>query len=114
MELLLIWIPASIAIGVYAARKGRSGFGVFLLSVLLSPIVGLLVAVAMKDKVAERRHQELVAAISGKPIELPADHHRKGWTAIAVIAGVLMTVWLVSHTSSSVERTAPTPAVQGF
>lgn len=69
MELLLIWIPASIATGVYAARKGRSGFGVFLLSVLLSPIVGLLVAVAMKDRVAERRHQELVAAItaSGAP-----------------------------------------------
>jgi zinc-ribbon domain len=47
MELLLLWLGLSIVAGVIAANKGRSGFGFFLLSVLLSPLVGIIAALAV-------------------------------------------------------------------
>lgn len=44
MEIFLIWIALSILAGIIASNKGRSAFGFFLLSVLLSPLVGLIAA----------------------------------------------------------------------
>lgn len=40
MEWFIVWLCLSIAIGVAASNKGRSGAGFFLLSLLLSPLVG--------------------------------------------------------------------------
>jgi hypothetical protein len=42
MDLILIWIVLSIVAAVFAGSKGRSGFGWFLISCLLSPLIGLL------------------------------------------------------------------------
>lgn len=69
---ILFWFPLSIAVGVYASGRGRSGFGLFLLSVFLSPIVGLLFAVALRDKAADRRHAELLEALRKATPPLPA------------------------------------------
>lgn len=69
---ILFWFPLSVAVGVYASGKGRSGFGLFLLSVFLSPIVGLLFAVALRDKAADRRHAELLEALRKATPPLPA------------------------------------------
>lgn len=44
MELAVLWIAFSIAAGIIAANKGRSGWGYFFLSVLLSPLIGILFA----------------------------------------------------------------------
>lgn len=49
MELFLVWFFLSIAVGVYASNKGRSGFGFFLLSLLISPLIGFIFALAAKD-----------------------------------------------------------------
>lgn len=46
-EILLLWIPLCILVGWVAGQKGRSGFGYFLLSFFLSPIIGLLVVIAV-------------------------------------------------------------------
>jgi len=47
MELLLFWIFGAIAVGMFASNyRNRSGFGFFLLSLLLSPLLGILFAVA--------------------------------------------------------------------
>jgi hypothetical protein len=44
VEILLLWLGLSVVAGIVAASKGRSGFGYFLLSLVLSPLIGLLLA----------------------------------------------------------------------
>ncbi|MDO9277657.1 MAG: hypothetical protein Q7U05_03720 [Polaromonas sp.] len=44
MELFFFWLIGSIFVWVIASSKGREGFGYFLLSIVLTPIlVGILV-----------------------------------------------------------------------
>jgi hypothetical protein len=44
MELVAFWFIGAVVVGVIAASKGRTGFGWFVLSVLLSPLlIGILV-----------------------------------------------------------------------
>lgn len=53
MEIFILWLSFSIIAGIVANNKGRSGFGFFLLSVVLSPIIGLIGAlIAKPDKAA--------------------------------------------------------------
>lgn len=51
MEYVFFWLTFSVVAGVVAASRGRSGFGYFLLSLLLTPLVGLVLAVALPSKV---------------------------------------------------------------
>ncbi|ADE14436.1 conserved hypothetical protein [Nitrosococcus halophilus Nc 4] len=44
MEIFILWLFLSIIAGVIASNKGRSGFGFFLLSVILSPLIGIIAA----------------------------------------------------------------------
>jgi hypothetical protein len=48
MAIFFFWIILSILVGVYASRKGRSGVGYFFLSLLLSPLIGFLIAILRK------------------------------------------------------------------
>lgn len=47
MEIFIGWIVFSIVAGVVASSKGRSGFGYFLLSLVLSPLIGIILAAAL-------------------------------------------------------------------
>ena len=122
---ILFWFPLSIAVGVYASGKGRSGFGLFLLSVFLSPIVGLLFAVALRDKAADRRHAELLEALRKATPPLPAQSIAddpeparpllttyaikddaspargisKGWIAVLALAAVTAAVFAIPYSS---------------
>jgi len=49
MEIFLFWFLFSIAVGVFAGNKGRSGFGFFMLSMLLSPLIGVIFAIAVEN-----------------------------------------------------------------
>ena len=50
MEIFIGWIALSILAAVIASNKGKSGAGYFFLSLLLSPLIGLIAAlVASKD-----------------------------------------------------------------
>ncbi len=42
MELFLFWLILSIVVGIFAGTKNRSGFGWFLLSLFISPIITLI------------------------------------------------------------------------
>lgn len=56
MEVVFFWFFFSVLVGVWASGRGRSGFGYFVLSMLLSPLLGfLIVAVAgnLKEKANE-------------------------------------------------------------
>lgn len=41
MEIFITWFSLSIVAAVIASKKGRNGVGFFLLSILLSPIIGI-------------------------------------------------------------------------
>lgn len=53
------WLVLCGAAAAYAASKGRSGAGIFFLSLFLSPLVGFIVAVVMEPK------QQKIAEIKG-------------------------------------------------
>jgi hypothetical protein len=62
MEIIIFWILLCIIPTVIANKKGRSGCGFFLLSVVLSPIVGIIIALLVEDKIEkskDRRIKEL-------------------------------------------------------
>jgi hypothetical protein len=43
VELLLFWLIFAGAVGFIASQRGRSGFGWFLLSAVISPLIAVLV-----------------------------------------------------------------------
>lgn len=47
MEIVIGWIVFSAVVGVIADNKGRFGIGYFFLSLILSPLIGLILAVAL-------------------------------------------------------------------
>ena len=50
MEIFLFWFIISIIVGVWAGNQGRSGFGYFLLSIILSPIIAGLILLLSGSK----------------------------------------------------------------
>lgn len=46
---LVLWLVLCFLVGEYAARKGRNKAGFFLLSLLLSPLVGFVAAAASES-----------------------------------------------------------------
>lgn len=53
MSTVLAWLIFAALVGMWASSKGRSGFGYFLLSVVLSPLIGAIaVAIAGDNKPA--------------------------------------------------------------
>lgn len=42
MEIVFGWLVFAVVIGVIASSRGRSGFGWFLIALLLSPLIGLI------------------------------------------------------------------------
>ena len=47
IEILLLWLPLCFVAAWVASQKGRSGVGIFFLSLFLSPVIGLLVVIAL-------------------------------------------------------------------
>ena len=47
IEVLIVWIPLCALVGWVGSQKGRSGIGFFFLSFFLSPLIGILVAIAL-------------------------------------------------------------------
>ncbi|MGH6624313.1 MAG: hypothetical protein ACREBN_10090 [Burkholderiaceae bacterium] len=52
MEFFAFWLMFAIVVGVAASSRGRSGFGWFLLAVVISPLIALLLVLVMPKKVA--------------------------------------------------------------
>lgn len=54
MGFFLLWLVAAIVVGVIASGKGRSGFGWFVLGVLISPLLAGILALVVSSKKPER------------------------------------------------------------
>lgn len=60
----ILWIALSIAAGILAHNKGRSGMGFFMLSLVLSPLVGLISAAIARPNAARMEVAELASGES--------------------------------------------------
>ena len=49
MEILIVWVGLTIVIGVLANSRGRSGFGWFLLSWIITPLIAGLLALVLPN-----------------------------------------------------------------
>lgn len=65
MEIVIFWLIFTIAASMIASRKGRSGTNVFLVSLLLSPLVGIIVALLLKPN-TDAMETETIKAGSAK------------------------------------------------
>lgn len=45
----IFWLLFSVAAGIFASNRGRSGIGWFFISLLISPLLGLIFVAIMKD-----------------------------------------------------------------
>jgi phosphotransferase system glucose/maltose/N-acetylglucosamine-specific IIC component len=51
MEVFVIWFMVSVAVGILASNRGRSGFGWFVFSIVLSPLLGLLFVLVLNKQI---------------------------------------------------------------
>jgi DNA-directed RNA polymerase subunit RPC12/RpoP len=65
VAILISWIAFSILAGIVASNRGRSGIGFFVLSILLSPLIGIIAAFAAKPN-TEQLENERVKAGDGR------------------------------------------------
>ncbi|SNS35406.1 hypothetical protein SAMN05216374_0947 [Tardiphaga sp. OK246] len=61
MEIFLVWLVFAVLVGVAASARGRSGLGWFILSVILSPLLGLLFVLVLPNL----RHEDLLRTLAG-------------------------------------------------
>ncbi len=66
MEWVLLWAGLSIVAAMVARSRGRSFFGYLLLSLLLSPLLGLLLAALLRPVGAELERRQLKSGASRK------------------------------------------------
>lgn len=59
MEIAILWVFFSIVAGVIADNKGRDFFGFLLLSVVLSPLIGIVCALVASPGTAELDRRKL-------------------------------------------------------
>jgi hypothetical protein len=59
MEIFLIWVVLAIGVAYFADTRGRSGIGFFFLSIVLSPLLGFIVLLVIKDLKAEEEKGKL-------------------------------------------------------
>lgn len=58
MEIFILWLVFAGLVGALASSRGRSGFGFFLLSALLSPLVGLVIVLVIRNLAEDQRRDE--------------------------------------------------------
>lgn len=57
MEIFLLWFTFAVICGVAASSRGRSGFGYFLLAMIITPLLCFLLIIAIgKTKQAENQN----------------------------------------------------------
>lgn len=57
MEVVVVWALLAIGVGWLATERGRSGVGFCLLSVVLSPLIGLVVVLVLPNLVKREEEQ---------------------------------------------------------
>lgn len=71
MEVFIIWIALSFLAGYIAEQKWRSGIGFFFLSLILSPLVGIIAALVVASHKKTGEEDELRVGIDGRLERIP-------------------------------------------
>jgi hypothetical protein len=58
MNIFVFWLLLALVVGIAAGSRGRSGFGWFILAVILSPLIGLILVLVLPNL----RHERLIAS----------------------------------------------------
>lgn len=111
MTWVIVWVIASILIGVLASQRERFGFGWFLLSLVISPLLaglGLLIAGTGGEQVRCPACRELVRADAVKckhcgevlpGITRPVERDRGGMQLLALTGLMVAAVFTVKACS---------------
>jgi hypothetical protein len=67
--IILTWLVFSCGVGVLASSRGRSGIGFTLLSLITSPLLGLIIVLIMKDLNAEKEQQYIATREHERQLE---------------------------------------------
>jgi Short C-terminal domain len=86
VEIVIVWLVLAAGVGFLADSRGRSGFGFFLLSALLSPLLGLIVVLVIANlKEVEARERQRVFDEEAKE-RLRREEHERQLESIKAIA----------------------------
>lgn len=66
MTIAIFWVLFAVAVGVFASNRGRSGFGWFIFSMVLSPLLGLIFCAVSQDLSAKEAQSGPSAATHTK------------------------------------------------
>lgn len=129
MEIFIFWFLLAIGVGLLANSRGRSGFGFFLVAVVLSPLLGLIIVLvtenktkvaeqAERDRLEHQRRLEEVKAITAAPAAAVATIARAGASVADELrkladlrdAGVLTPAEFEKQKSRLLGIEAPAPA----
>ena len=66
MEIGIIWIVLCFVAAVIASNKGRSGVGFFILSLLLSPLIGIIIALVAQPNTGKTEFAKIESSDSKK------------------------------------------------
>lgn len=58
MEIVLVWLVFAVIVAVAASGRGRSGFGWFLLSAVISPLLSFILLMVLPKVGAARRPKD--------------------------------------------------------
>lgn len=115
MIILACWVVFSVVIGWVASERGRDGLGWFLIALIISPLLGflLLVAVPVKTAVAEKAPGQFPERQAWRPIGMGERKEEGGkiwfWTRIAIwlALGVPMFYGSIFTSSNHISWTTP-------
>jgi MFS family permease len=102
---LLFWIVFALVVGSLAGNYGRSSFGWFFLSLLISPVLGgLFLLIAGKTMLRKAQEAALVQQIAGggQPLALPATARpvqygpKHPWRAVFTIIALVAILYAIA------------------
>lgn len=78
VEIIVVWLLLAAGVGFLADARGRNFFGYFLLSAVLSPLLGLIVVLVSANlKEQEAKELQRKADQEAQDIQRKADHERE-------------------------------------
>ena len=78
VEIVFFWLLFAGLVGLFASSRGRSGFGWFLFSAVLSPLIGFIIVLVIQDlKAAAAAQEERKREEERREIDRKREHEKQ-------------------------------------